>query len=95
MLPQEMHPCTNFTQTGTMAPNPLGDRQETAPIPPRVEDRIFNISIREVDHGYFVEVGCKTFAIESAERLMTLLNMYITSPAKIMEEFFKGKLFNK
>ncbi len=75
--------ATNSAYTGTMAPNPLGDAQ--TPRSSNEKERIFNIIIRELDHGYIIEVGCKTFAIESAERLMTLLNMYIISPAKIQD----------
>lgn len=65
-----------------MAPQPM-------PAPP---DKIYRITICQMDHGYMVEAGCKTFAIESAERLAGLLSAYLLKPSETLEKYFKGNL---
>lgn len=60
---------------------------------PDAPERIFNISIRQLDHGYIVDVGCKSFAIESTDRLAALLSKYLYNPAETQDSYLKGKLF--
>lgn len=58
-------------------------------------ERICSIAIRQLDHGYIIEVGCKTIVIESAVSLITYLSSYILQPDATHKMFFEGKLFNR
>lgn len=57
------------------------------------QQRINEISISEVDRGYIVRVGCKTFAISSKTELMDLLIEYINNPKETEKKYYEGKLF--
>lgn len=63
---------------------------ETHPLPP---DRIMNIEITQVDHGYIVRVGCQTIAIETDTKLISLLSAYIANPAEIQKQYQNKTLF--
>jgi hypothetical protein len=85
--------------------NPSYGQQEPAPHPrnyPDVPQRIIEpprentiraISIRQLSHGYIVEVGCQTFAIESASTLIAKLSEYILNPNFTESKHREGKLF--
>jgi hypothetical protein len=62
------------------------------PMQPKEKETIYNIAIRQIDHGYLVEVGCKTFAIETSTRLITLLSTYLLQPAATQKQYEQGKL---
>jgi len=55
--------------------------------------KIYDVHISQLDHGYQVSVGCKTFAIESASKLIGLLTEYLHNPALTEQKFEDGKLF--
>ncbi len=63
------------------------------PAPEPAPDRIYSTSIRQVDHGYLVEVGCKTFAIENSTKLISLLSAYLLQPGATQKLYEQGKLF--
>lgn len=52
-------------------------------------ERINEISITEVDRGYIVRAGCKTFAISSKTELIE----YINNPKDTEKKYYEGKLF--
>lgn len=58
-------------------------------------ERIYSISIRQIDHGYIVEVGCKTFAIENAQNLADMVSAYLVNPKESFTKFYEGKLFKQ
>jgi len=55
--------------------------------------KIRDINIRQLDHGFVVEIGCQTFAIESASTLIAKLSEYILLPEEIEVKWAEGKLF--
>lgn len=57
------------------------------------QQRINEISISEVDRGYIVRAGCKTFAISSKEELIEKLIGYINNPKDTERKYYEGKLF--
>lgn len=70
----------------------------TTAVPPpesKYYDKIRTINIRQLDHGYIVEVGCQAFAIESSYELAGLLAMYLAKPAETEKKYIEGKLFTK
>lgn len=58
-----------------------------------VDETIFNISIRQLSYGYIVEVGCKTFAIETSSKLSSLLTRYLNNPVEVHKQYSEGTLF--
>lgn len=58
-----------------------------------VPDTLRQIRISELNNGFVVEVGCKSFAIETKARLITLLASYIQEPRATEEKYRAGKLF--
>lgn len=71
----------------------------TAPIQEQLQakngGRIRTVTLRQMDYGYVVEIGCKAFAIENTENLITNLARYINSPDTTEEEYYNGTLFQK
>lgn len=56
------------------------------------ENHIRSISIRQLNHGYVVEVGCQTLAIESASKLIALFSEYVLNPIATEQKYREGKL---
>ena len=50
------------------------------------------ITIKQLDHGYVVNIGCQTFAIESVGKLISNLEKYLNSPIETEEEWLSGNL---
>lgn len=63
------------------------------PTRPIEENKIRPIVIRQLSHGYVVEAGCQTFAIENASTLIAKLTEYLLNPATTEEKHREGKLF--
>lgn len=55
--------------------------------------KIREISIRQVNYGYIVNVGCHTFAIESVSKLSEMLNAYLLQPNATEKQWYDGTLF--
>lgn len=55
------------------------------------ELRIKEVNIKQLDHGYLLNVGCKTIALSSAEELLFGLKKYLKDPYKTQELFEKGE----
>lgn len=56
------------------------------------ENNIRTINIRQLNHGYVVEVGCQTLAIESATKLVALFTEYVLNPIATEQKYREGKL---
>ena len=59
---------------------------------PEVQRVAREISIIPLNHGFMVRIGCQSFAIESIDKLTSLLNRYLTNPAKTEESWLAGTL---
>lgn len=57
------------------------------------KNSIRGIGIEQLNYGYLVKVGCNTFAIETAEKLIGKLAAYIKNPAETEKKWFDGDLF--
>jgi len=80
-------PCDcdcNCEQPQARRPEPFVDKSD---------NKIRPISIKEMHYGYIVEVGCKSFCIESASKLVAKLAEYINNPAATEQKWYDGKLF--
>lgn len=53
----------------------------------------YEVFISPLDFGFHVRVGCKTFAMSSAEDLISKLAMYLKDPAATQKKFEAGELF--
>lgn len=54
-----------------------------------------HLTIKQLDHGYVVEVGCKSFAVPSKEELCKYLIRYINNPVAMEKEYWEGEIFKK
>ena len=70
----------------------IGQTRE-GPVPIQSEDKIYDIHIHQVDRGYTVQVGCKTFAFEEKDRLLAYLTDYIKNPEDVLKKYYDGSLF--
>ena len=75
----DMRPTGNLAQTETTQ---------------KTDERIRSITIRQLDRGYIVEVGCQTLAITNKTELITLFVEYVNNPAATEQKHLEGKLFN-
>ena len=50
------------------------------------------IKIKQLNHGYVVNIGCQTFAIESVGKLVSNLEKYLNSPIETETEWLSGNL---
>lgn len=55
------------------------------------ELRIKDIKIRQLDHGYVLNVGCKEIALSSIDQVIFGLRKYLKDPYKTQELFEKGE----
>lgn len=77
-------------------PEPMGLYGATAEeAPARSNNGFRNISIRALNAGYIVDVGCHSFAIETKESLIDKLTQYINNPRATERKWDRGELFNK
>lgn len=76
------------------APRPYqGEQAMNQPTTLRVENLMRPLAIRQLNHGYIIEVGCQAFAIESASNLIAKLAEYIADPTATEMKWRDGKLF--
>jgi hypothetical protein len=60
----------------------------------RSKNKIRDVVIKQLDHGYIVKVGCQSFAIETPERITTALGDYLKDPSNTENNWFAGKFLN-
>lgn len=63
------------------------------PQPSRLIDpnKIKEIKISQLDHGYILNVGCKVIALDSPAKIIFALKLYLSNPQKVESEFLDGK----
>lgn len=61
---------------------------------PRSQNKIRTVTIRQLDHGYLVDVGCQCFAIQDWSILIGKLALYLQNPDEIEKKHLDGKLFS-
>ena len=78
--------------TGTV--NVTAQCEDAGPsMPPKASSQIRDFSVKALNYGYIVNVGCHSFAIETADRLIEKLSEYINNPSDTETKWFKGELF--
>ena len=92
-----MDQCSSQEQQGVMYAgesqiNRPVERLRNDPQPLTSASQAREINIRPLNHGYVVNIGCQTFAIESVEKLVSNLEKYLNSPIEIEKEWFSGNL---
>jgi hypothetical protein len=55
------------------------------------QNGIREIKITQLDYGYIVIVGCNSFAIETADKLIKKLTQYIKQPQEIEQKWLDTK----
>lgn len=56
--------------------------------------KAYSINIEQLDFGYIVRVGCQTFAVESASKVITNLEAYLNDPKGIEKQWYANKTLN-
>lgn len=86
--------------TGGIGPSYLSDcgsskREIKIPNPCLTETvskgKIREIRISQLDHGYILNVGCKTIALDTPEKILFGLKRYLENPNKVENEFLKDE----
>jgi hypothetical protein len=58
-------------------------------------DNVRGISIKPLSSGYMVNVGCQSVAVETTERLIDMLNKYLTDPADFERKWYSKNVRNR
>lgn len=58
-------------------------------------DNVRGVSINPLSSGYLVKVGCQSVAVESTERLIDMLNKYLTDPAEFERKWYSKNVRNR
>jgi hypothetical protein len=53
------------------------------------------ISINPLNSGYLVKVGCQSVAVESTEKLIDMLNKYLTNPMEFERKWYSKSVRNR
>jgi len=53
------------------------------------------ITIKPLSSGYYVKVGCQEVAVESTEKLITMLNAYLSNPSNFEKKWYSKDVRNK
>jgi hypothetical protein len=53
--------------------------------------KIKEIKIRQCDHGYILNVGCKEIALDTPAKIIFGLKLYLNNPEKVEKAFLDGK----
>ena len=80
-------PCITQGYTGNDGPIGCAGTQVASP------GKIQPIVIKQLSYGYMVNVGCKSFAIEQADKLIEYLTEYINRPDETEKNWYSGILF--
>lgn len=81
------------SNTGNVPDLAVGIESMPERISPIGVSYILPITIKQLNYGYIIEVGCQTFAIESASLLIAKLSEYISNPGETEKKWNDGKLF--
>jgi hypothetical protein len=53
----------------------------------------YEVSIRQVNNGFIITVGCQTFAFEKFETASKYMAMYFENPSETTRKHYEGTLF--
>jgi hypothetical protein len=53
----------------------------------------YEVSIRQVNNGFVVTVGCQTFVFEKFETASKYMAMYFENPSETIRKHYEGTLF--
>jgi hypothetical protein len=70
---------------------PLPEPQPSPAVEHRVSD--YEVSIRQVNNGFVVTVGCQTFVFEKFETASKYMAMYFENPSETIRKHYEGTLF--
>ena len=59
--------------------------------PTVADNRARIVRIIPLNHGYMVEIGCQSFAIETSSKLLANLHEYLNSPQEVEKLWMEGK----
>ena len=68
---------------------------EGRPEPIREQNKMRVVEIKQLNHGYFVQIGCQQFAIETSEKLLSALADYMKDPQGTEKAWFDGKFLKQ
>lgn len=71
------------------------EMEESAPMGFKGSNKIRDVSIKELDRGFVVSIGCHTFAITKVDELTNLISKYLNNPHEVEKEWFDGKLLTR
>ena len=55
----------------------------------------YDVRIETLDEGYVIRVGCKAFAIQNKEVLISMLTKYFNNPEELQKQFINKTLIIK
>lgn len=72
------------------------EMEEPIPMPMPVSQTLapYEVTIKQVNNGFIVNVGCQTFVFESIDKISGYMKEYFTKPSETIEKHYAGKLFN-
>jgi hypothetical protein len=62
-------------------------------VPTPTTNKIRDIEIQELNHGFHVRIGCHRFGFTNVADLLYSLNEYIKNPMETENKWFENKLF--
>jgi hypothetical protein len=80
---EEMKCSEEYPVRNTPIPNPVEEI--------RIAD--YEVSIRQVNNGFLVNVGCQTFVFEKFETASKYMAMYFENPSETTRKHYEGTLF--
>lgn len=75
---------------------PIKSYEQPIPMPRNNTDSLapYEVTIKQVNNGFIVNVGCQTFVFESIDKISGYMKEYFTKPSETIEKHYAGKLFN-
>ena len=80
---------------GVPEPTPINgyDAPKRSCISKEIQDinvlKSYDITMKFMDQGMLISVGCKSFAFSTREEGLTKLNEYLNDPEKVREQWFE------
>lgn len=57
------------------------------------KQKIHSINIEELDYGYILRVGCKSFAFIDKQLMLDYLTKYMDNPQEMENKYYNNELF--
>lgn len=57
------------------------------------KQKIYSINIEELDYGYILRVGCKSFAFVDKQLMLDYLTKYMDNPQEMENKYYNNELF--